>query len=63
MGSERALHSSLNPHCAAVLEGKRLLLFGEMLKDISYPDVHLIDDICEGFRITGWMRDSGCFEK
>ena len=60
---ERALHDSMNPHCASVLEGKRLLLFGEMLKGISYPDVHLIEDICEGFRITGWMRDSGCFEK
>ena len=34
-----------------------------MLCEISYPDVHLIDDICEGFKITGWMRDSGCFEK
>ena len=60
---ERALHDSMNPHCASVLEGKRLLLFGEMLKHISYPDVHLIEDICEGFRITGWMRASGCFEK
>ena len=60
---ERNLHRSLKPHCADVLAGKRLLLFGEMLKDISYPDVHLIDDICEGFRVTGWMRDSGCFDK
>ena len=39
--SEWALHSSLNPHCAAVLEGKRLLLFGEMLRDISFPDVNV----------------------
>ena len=60
---ETALHRSLQPHCAAVLRGKRLLLFGEMLEEISYPDVHLIQDICEGFRITGWLRDSGCFEK
>ena len=34
-----------------------------MLEEISYPDVHLIQDICEGFKITGWLRDSGCFEK
>ena len=34
-----------------------------MLREISYPDVHLIQDICEGFRITGWLRDSGCFER
>ena len=36
---------------------------GEMLRDISYPDVHLFEDICEGFKITWWTRDSGCFEK
>ena len=46
-----------------MLAGKRLLLFGEMLRGISYPDVHLIEDICEVFKITGWMRDSGCLEK
>ena len=60
---EAALHRNLEPHCAAVLRGKRLLVFGEMLREISYPDVHLIQDICDGFRITGWLRDSGCFEK
>ena len=60
---EAALHPSLTPHCAAVLKGKRLLLFGEMLREISYPDVHLIQDICEGVGITGWLRDSGCFER
>ena len=31
----RALHQSLAPHCSAVLKGKRLLLFGEMLREIS----------------------------
>ena len=62
-GAERALHQSLAPHCSAVLKGKRLLLFGEMLRDISYPDTHLVEDICAGFRVTGWLRDSGCFEK
>ena len=61
--SERRLHSSLDPHCASVLKGKRLLLFGEMLSDIKYPDKWLISDICNGFRITGWVRDSGCFMK
>ena len=39
---QAALHRGLKPHCAAVLKGKRLLLFGEMLREISYPDAHLI---------------------
>ena len=60
---EMELHNKLAPHCGAVLRGKRLLLFGEMLADINYPDTHLISDICQGFRITGWVRDSGCFVK
>ena len=29
---ENKLHATLAPHCATVLQGKRLLLFGEMLK-------------------------------
>ena len=58
---EKALHQNVDPHCSAVLEGKRLLVFGEMLKQIGYPDIHLVSDICQGFRITGWVRDSGCF--
>ena len=58
---EKALHQKLDPHCSALLKGKRLLVFGEMLKQIGYPDTHLISDICQGFRITGWVRDSGCF--
>ena len=58
---EKALHQKLDPHCSAVLKGKRLLVFGEMLKQIGYPDTHLVSDICHGFRITGWVRDSGCF--
>ena len=32
-----------------------------MLEKIGYPDKSLISDICSGFRITGWVRDSGCF--
>ena len=57
----KKLHLKLDPHCSAALQGKRLLLFGEMLKSINRPDTHLISDICSGFHITGWVRDSGCF--
>lgn len=60
---ETKLHESLSPHCATVLKGKRLLVLGEMLKEINYPDKHLISDIGHGFRVMGWLRDSGCFVK
>ena len=32
--------------------GKWLLLFGEMLDDINYPDKHLKTDTCNPFRIN-----------
>lgn len=32
---EKILHQKLDPHCSAVLEGKRLLVFGDMLKQIG----------------------------
>ena len=60
---ENKLHSTLAPHCSTVLKGKRLLVLGEMLTEIGYPDKHLIEDICRGFKVMGWMRDSGCFSK
>ena len=60
-GKERDLHNSLDPEIAKVLKGKRLLLFEEILKEIDFPDHHLVRDICAGFRITGWLRDSMIF--
>ena len=60
---ENKLHATLAPRFATVLDGKRLLLFGEMLSEMGYPDEHLVSDICRGFRVMGWMRDSGCFIK
>ena len=58
---EKDLHNSLDPEVAKVLKGKRLLLFEEILVDIGFPDRNLVKDICAGFRITGWLRDSTIF--
>lgn len=58
---EKRLHASLSPHVRQVLQGKRILVFRDMLEDLEFPDVHLVDDMIQGFRLTGWMRDSGCF--
>ena len=53
----------MHPHIQDVLKGKRLLVYKEMLQAVGFPDEHLFHDIIEGFRLTGWMRDSGCFLK
>jgi len=58
---EKDLHDALDPEVARVLQGKRLLVLEEILNDIGFPDRHLVKDICAGFRITGWLRDSMLF--
>ena len=60
---EERLRSQMHPHIQDVLKGKRLLVYKEMLQAVGFPDEHLFHDIIEGFRLTGWMRDSGCFLK
>ena len=58
---ENRLHSSLEPHLQQVLRGKRLLVFQEMLNDLGYPDENLVQDICNGFKLSGWLQKSGVF--
>ena len=56
---ENKLHSSLPLYLQQVLSGKRLLLLGEMMEEAKCPDVGLVQDIRQGFRISGWMPLSG----
>ena len=58
---ERNLKEQLNEHVRHVLQGKRLLLFKEILEDLKFPDKQLFEDIVAGFRLSGWMRDSQLF--
>jgi hypothetical protein len=50
---ESVLHSKLEPHLQSVLSGKRLLLLKEMLQELEYPDSNLVDEICQGFKLSG----------
>ena len=60
-GEEQALHESMEPHLRLVLQGKRLLLFKEMLAAYDYPDRTLVDDITQGFPLSGWLPKSHVF--
>ena len=59
---EDSLHRSLPEHLQKVLEGKRLLLWKEILTELEYPDVKVIDEIIRGFPMTGWVEESGVFQ-
>jgi hypothetical protein len=56
------LHQSMPPHLRKILKGKRLLLLKEILTDLQYPDVGVVDDIISGFQLTGWAPKTGVFE-
>ena len=59
---EAKLHSELPEHLRRLLVGKRLLLWKEILIDLNYPDVDIVDDIVKGFPITGWSKKTGVFQ-
>ena len=50
---ERKLRQSLPAHRREILEGKRLLLMKEMLTELGYRDVILVDDLMNGFKPCG----------
>ena len=49
------------PHLQKILQGKRLLLWKEILQDLGYADWKIIDEAIEGFSITGWTPAAGIF--
>ena len=58
---EASLHEQLPQHLQVILKGKNLLVFQEMLCSVGYEDVHLVSDICAGFKMTGMAKDSMIF--
>ena len=57
--SEAAFQASLHPGVRAVLRGKRLLLFQEMLKQASYYDMDVCNELTQGATLTGEAPRSG----
>jgi len=58
---EKAFHERLPDHLKKILGGKRLLLWKEILQDLGYPDVSVVDDMISGFALTGWAPTTGIF--
>ena len=59
--AESELRKSMPEQVRAPVGGKRLLLLKEILSDLIYPDVGLVDEIAEGFKLRGWMSKSHVF--
>ena len=54
---EEALRSSMPLYMQAINRKKRLCLLGEILKDLHYPDVSLVNHIAFGFPATDRNKD------
>ena len=59
---EERLHQQMPLHLRKILKGKRLLLLKEILIDLQYPDLGVVDDIISGFKLTGWAPKTGVFD-
>ena len=60
---EAALKGDMSGRRRAILEKKRLLLFKELLVEAGSNDVNLVEDICNGFDLTGKLPEFNQFDK
>ena len=60
---EAALHSQMDPSVAAVLKGKRILLWKNMLEYIDYEDMGVVAEMTEGARLVGEAESTGLWPK
>lgn len=61
--SERELHESLLPSVAQVLEGKRILLWQQMLESIEYEDMGVVKEFSNGTPLTGESEVTGLWPR
>ncbi|CAE7797960.1 unnamed protein product [Symbiodinium sp. CCMP2592] len=50
-------------YIVTALGDKNLLAWKSILGDNGFPDQQLWSDLRDGLRLTGWMRDTGIFDK
>ena len=59
--AEEALKSTMDPEVLSIVSCKRITLFEEMLRDAGVQDQSLVEDLKQGFRLTGELKPSGLF--
>ena len=58
---ERVLHESLHPQVRSVLQGKRLLIWRELMVEAGYPDLEIFDEVTEGIKLVGPAHEPQAF--
>ena len=51
----------MEPHVRRILDGKRTVLFKQLLEEISYPDMKVATEMTCGFPLCGWLPTSDIF--
>ena len=59
---ESAFKNKLDPHVAAILKPKRLLLWREMMCELEYPGRAVFEEVVGGIPMTGEVEASGIFD-
>ncbi|CAE7643141.1 unnamed protein product [Symbiodinium sp. CCMP2592] len=60
-GDEKKLKSSLPEYARKIVLPKRILLWREILEDLKYPDIGVLDEMIEGVHLTGQTPCTGVF--
>eukprot|EP00435_Cladocopium_sp_Y103_P075591 s8_g60.t1 len=56
---EEELHSKFPPNRKNILKGKRFLVLREILEDLGYPDLQIVQDMQDGFSLVGVAEGGG----
>ena len=56
---EEELHAKLVPEVSEVIKGKNVLIFKEMLKDIQYDDMNVVQLMTLGVKVVGLCQNTG----
>lgn len=60
---EKELRGSMHASVNQVTCSKRIELFRELLKDIDFPDMSVVDALEQGVCLTGWEPESSLYTK
>ena len=62
-GVFQELHEKLAPHARKILAPKRILLWKALLQKYEYPDLGVVDEVCQGTKLTGPIAPVPVFER
>ena len=57
--AEMDFKANMAHHVSKILQPKRLLLWREILEDLGYPDLGVIDELAEGMKLAGEVPPCG----